>query len=227
MTFDRSRFTQSLTTAEMGRAVTHNEVVLTVDVAALQWARQRDAPHGAVLVADHEAVPRIRLGRPWTGGGHAAAFVVRPDLTVDQEGRLWLAAGLALSRHLGGEVIWPDMIVAGGAGWAVNVTTVLRPGAIDLAVMSFRTPVSKDRAMDLARIANELEVALDLADLIEEYSERCPLIGSEVEVKLVPRGEVVARVVGISESGALRLEMGSGRVGDLPVAEVRTLTTVS
>lgn len=227
MTFDENRFAQSLTTTDMGRALTHNEVVLTVDVAALQWGRQSDAPHGALLVADHEAVPRVRLGRPWTGGGHAAAFLVRPDLPVDQEGRLWLAAGLALSRHLGGEVLWPDMVVADGAGSVVNLTTVLRPGGIDLAVMSFRTTVSKDWTTDLARIANELEVALGLADLNVHYAERCPLIGSEVEVKLMPRGEVVARVVGISESGALRLEMGSGRVGDLPVAEVRALTTVS
>lgn len=227
MTFDEDRFAESLTTVELGRAVMHNQVVLTVDVAALQWARQGEASHGAVIVADQEAVPRTRLGRPWTGGGHAAAFVVRPDLAVDQEGRLWLAAGLALSRHLGGEVIWPDIVVAGGVGSVVNVTTVLKPGAIDLAVMSFRTPTSKGWSTDLARIANELETLLGLVDLHDRYTERCPLIGSEVEVKLMPRGEVVARVVGITATGAIQLEMGSGRVGDLPVAEVRSLTTVS
>ena len=222
--FDPDAFESQLRTDQLGRIVQLNQVVLSVDVAALQLGREQEAAHGALLVAEQEVAPKVRLGEPWTEGGQAAAFVLRPDLPATYEGRLWLAAVMAMAEAIDGRVRWPDTVVAAGVDAArVNVTSTLVGPAIGLAVLSFRVPDVGAWPAILARLANGLETLLVADDLVDRTDALLVDLGSRVRIGLMPRGETIGIVAGVTPTGALRLEMGSGRLADLPVGQARSL----
>jgi biotin-(acetyl-CoA carboxylase) ligase len=227
MMFDLAEFEATLATEVVGREPHEHQVVLSVDVAALQLGREQEAPHGAMVVTDHEVAPKVRLGEAWTGGGHAAAFVLRPDLAAAAEGVLWMAASLAFADALDGQIRWPDTVLMSDESVGrVNVNTTLAGPVIKLAVVSVRISSARDWPQVVARTANALEAGLAAADLSGRVEARLLDMGARVRVGLMPRGETVGVVTGITPTGAISLEMGSGRIGDLPVGQARILEPV-
>lgn len=145
----------------LGSPVRCHPVAVNVEALALQWARQEDAPEGALVVVDLELAGRGRRGVPWRsvpGGQLAAAVVLRPEAPPEAEGVLWLIGCLALTDALAalGDlapcVEWPnDVLVRGRRLGLIKVVAGLAPGRIEFAVVSFRVnlalPVEVRRAL--------------------------------------------------------------------------------
>lgn len=127
-------------------------------------------------------------------------------------------------RHL-----WPDTIVSGSDGVArTTVTAVLAATMMEFCVVSVRRSADEPGISDwLADFAAELERALDpdceLANELDSLLMHCD---STVRVRLLPRGEVVGKPLGVTASRGLRLETGSGRVDELPIGRARDLATL-
>lgn len=89
--------------------------------AAVDWAR-RQAPHGALVVADHQTAGRGRMGRRWFSAPGASllfSLVLRPSIAAEELPLVSLAAGVAVCRAVAREglaarVKWPnDVTIAG------------------------------------------------------------------------------------------------------------------
>ncbi len=88
---------------------------------ARRWAA-RGAPHGALVVADHQTDGRGRHGRAWLaapGESLLCTLVLRPRLDPARLGWVALAAGLAVAESLDAHgvrahVKWPNDVRVGG-----------------------------------------------------------------------------------------------------------------
>ncbi len=88
---------------------------------AASWAAQ-GAPHGAVVVAEHQTDGRGRHGRAWTaapGEGLLFTVVLRPELEPSRLGLVPLAAGLGVAeavaaRGVEAQIKWPNDVRVGG-----------------------------------------------------------------------------------------------------------------
>src|SRR5215213_9834841 len=124
-----------------GRAVRSYPALLSTEADARAWART-DAPAGAVVVADYQASPRGRGGLPWQcrpGRDLCFSLILRPDLTPDHEGWLYVAAAVATLDALGGDgtVVWPDRVERPGGNSAdVAAHAGLGAGGVDWAVVN-------------------------------------------------------------------------------------------
>ncbi len=211
-----------------GRPWEHYPVVVSTEAAAFEWASRRDAPDGAVLTADREVAPRGRLGEMWESPGVRLSIILRPaGLRPSEEGRLWIAAGWAVAVAIGSPVmcVWPDRVVLGAKDLArVKVTTRLRFEAIDVSVVTFRVACSRDRGGDLLKdLVGRFDDALaaDVGDLAAAYGESLDIVDREVVVELLPRGVMEGTCRGVGPRGGLLLQLGSGRVVELDVHQVR------
>lgn len=136
---------------QLGTPARAHPIVTSTEALALSWARQDDAPEGALVTADQELSARVRKGVPWVShAGRSLAFsvVLRPDLPPEGEGLLWLLASLAAAEgveamgDLDVGLKWPnDLLVGGKRLGGVRVDARLGPGVIDVAVVSFRLNV--------------------------------------------------------------------------------------
>ncbi|MDT0275097.1 biotin--[acetyl-CoA-carboxylase] ligase [Blastococcus goldschmidtiae] len=89
--------------------------------ADLIAAAGRDAPEGAVLVAEHQVAGRGRLDRVWTSpprAGLTVSVLLRPDVPAARRGWLPLLTGVALAEAVGestgvlASVKWPNDLLA-------------------------------------------------------------------------------------------------------------------
>lgn len=134
-----------------GHPVQAYEVAVSTESLAQAWARQEDAPEGALVVADAELSARGRRGTSWVSvPGRSLAFsvVVRPGLPAAGEGLLWLltslatAEGLEAVTGLDARLKWPNDVLVDGRGIAaVRVDAHLGPGQVELAVLTVRVNV--------------------------------------------------------------------------------------
>lgn len=137
----------------------------TMDEAAA-WAAE-GAPHGALVVAEHQRGGRGRHGRAWDAPpGQSLLFtvVLRPGLPADRVGLVPLAAGLAVAEAaeaLGAAaaVKWPNDVRVGGrklAGvlaettWSRGRACVLLGVGMNVAQDAFPPPL--DRAATSLRL---------------------------------------------------------------------------
>jgi len=109
---------EALTAALAGRPCRAYPALLSTDAEAVAWART-GAPAGAVVAADYQASARGRGGLPWTvrpGRDLCFSLVLRPAITADEEGWIFVATALAVLEVLGGEatVEWPDRVLRAG-----------------------------------------------------------------------------------------------------------------
>lgn len=135
----------------LGAPLRVHPVVTSTEALALGWARQNDAPEGALVTANQELSARVRRGVPWVshpGASLAFSVVLRPDLPPEGEGLLWLLASLAAAEGVEavGEVEvllkWPnDLLVGTRRLGGIRVDARLGPGVIDIAVVTFRLNV--------------------------------------------------------------------------------------
>ena len=195
------------------------EVGISVEALAGAWARQEDAPHGAVVTVAHEISARLRGGSPWVCNPDSSmsfGVVIRPTLTTDRGDLLWCAAVAGADDGLetvGGLVSpgWPDELYPAGA---VNVTSQLGPTGLVMAIVAVRVdallagvhPMSKDDALaamvdGVLRSVDQLEN--DASTVLHRWAERSRLVGRWVRVTRLPRGETRGRVVGLDAQGAL------------------------
>jgi BirA family biotin operon repressor/biotin-[acetyl-CoA-carboxylase] ligase len=212
---------EALAAALPGRPCRAYPALLSTDAVAVEWARG-GAPAGAVVAADYQASARGRGGLPWTirpGRDLCFSLVLRPAITADDEGWVFVAAALAVLEVLGGEVAveWPDRIVrdgrpvadvAGHAGLGANgVAWVI----VNLLLLDAAAP----RAALLRQLAEAVErVQQPEAAALARFSERCTTLGREVVAHVIPVWpdgvQISGRAVSVLEDGALVIERSDG-----------------
>jgi len=210
----------------------------------LAWANQEDAPSGAMVVVTHEVSPLGRLAKLWpvpAVSTLAFAVVLRPRLSVEEADVPWLVAALAVADGLessGGPMTaaaWPDLVVEAETGRtmaAVRADVQLGPGKVRVAVVTMRldlTNDTEDRRDDLlAAIGAELdrrtaELAEGVSGPLAAYERRCSILGHNLKVRLIPRGDLRVHASAIDPLGRLECRSPSGMVERLSVNQVRSL----
>ena len=196
--------------------------LLSTDADAAAWARE-GAPAGAVVVADYQAAARGRGGLPWSprpSRDLGFSLVLRPALTPDDEGWLYVAATLAVVDVIGGDsaVEWPDRVVCGGQHVAdVAGHAGLGPDGVAWVVVNMLLyDVEAPRAPLVGRLANAIEgLQLPDADALSRFGERCATLGRRVLAHLIPTWpdgvRIGGRAVRVLQDGALVIEQRDGR----------------
>lgn len=206
----------------------------STNLQALAWARQ-GAPHGSVVVADHQSAGRGRLDRRWLappGSSLLFSVVLRPELKPELRGLLCLAAGVAGCEFLSSLEIkaglkWPNDILLGdrkvagilaeasgevvvlGAGLNVHQTGFPPEIAESATSLAAHTARSFDRTEVLAGWISHLAPLVDgpPAVIRSEYGRWCSTLGRRVRVDL-GEGGVEDEAVDIDGTGALVLAGG-------------------
>ena len=158
------------------------------------------APHGIVLVADHQTAGRGRLGRRWEAESGAALLVsvlLRPSLPAPRWHLLTFAAGLAAVEAAGGGLKWPNDVVVGSRKLAgllaestadavvVGMGLNLRRSDVDGAISLEELTGETDREAVLSHWLAAFDERLGrLDDLLAEYRSVCSTLGQRVRVDL-------------------------------------------
>jgi len=113
----------ALATRTLGRAVRHLETVDSTNREAERWALD-GAPHGALVVAEHQSAGRGRLGRTWCdrpGESLLFSVVLRPPTPAGRAPLFTFVAAVALadtcSLWVPAEQVaikWPNDVLLGG-----------------------------------------------------------------------------------------------------------------
>lgn len=208
------------------------DVAVSADALALAWARQEEGPAGATVVVDNEISPRGRNGRLWTlpaGGTLAVAVVLRPSVPVSDADSMWLLAGLvgtAAATAVSDRPVgtwWPDQVVdaeTGGELVMAKSEVQLGPGHVRSAVITLRFDLvglgihldGRPRLQDAVSDA-VIEVSdLDADAAAARYTAACVLVGRDVKLTLLPRGETRGRASAIDREARLHIESRTGMV---------------
>jgi BirA family biotin operon repressor/biotin-[acetyl-CoA-carboxylase] ligase len=207
----------ALAAAMPGRPVRTYPALLSTDADAGAWARA-GARTGSVVTADYQASARGRGGLPWAcrpGRDLSFSLVLRPTLTPDDEGWLFVAAAAGVLATIGADasVEWPDRIVRGDrlagevAGHAGLGASGVEWAVINVLVRDAPAP----RAAMLARLTEEIErVQEPDADVLARYRGRCLTLGREVVAHLIPTWpdgvQIAGRAATVLEDGSLVIE---------------------
>jgi BirA family biotin operon repressor/biotin-[acetyl-CoA-carboxylase] ligase len=210
------------------------EVSSTQDVVK-GWGRQ-GRPAGLSLVADRQMAGRGRLGRTWISAPEASvqlSVLLRPKLSARRLPWVSLAVGVAVHEVVASPAVWlkwpNDLLDVRGRKIAGVLAEVeMSGGVVDAVVVGVGINVSASpEEMPLAgclrdigadRPREELAVALvaailrrvqqvasEPAALQRAWEEACGMWGQRARV-----GNVEGVVVGLAESGGLRLERDDG-----------------
>jgi BirA family biotin operon repressor/biotin-[acetyl-CoA-carboxylase] ligase len=201
-----------------GRAIRTYPAVLSTAADALAWARA-GGPAGAVVVADYQASPRGRGGLEWRvapGEGLCFSLVLRPELSIRDEGWTYVAASLGLSDALEAAPLeWPDTVVDRAA---LGVHTEAGHGGVQWAVVNAFVPgAPPPRAELLARVVSAVEARAGepRTRVLAEYLRRCTTIGRRVTARVIPLGPNELRVTGVAATvktdGSLVVETDDAR----------------
>ena len=232
----------------LGHPARHLGAVDSTMTEAAAWAA-RAAPHGALVVAEHQRAGRGRWGRTWDdvpGESLMLSLVLRPDAAAERVGLVALAAGLALAEALdafgvAAALKWPNDVRVDGrklagvlaeASWAGREPVVILGAGLNVEQAAF-PPSLADVATSVRQVTGRpVERLAPLHPFLRRLehrladAERHParLVGA-VEARLERRGDDVAvgfpgtdrapvegRVLGLTPTGALRLETASGEV---------------
>jgi BirA family biotin operon repressor/biotin-[acetyl-CoA-carboxylase] ligase len=85
-----------------GRPFEYFDEVGSTNIEALEWSRH-GAPHGAIVVTDHQTQGRGRHGRSWfsePGSALQLSLILRPVLPLDVFGLITTALGLACAQAI-------------------------------------------------------------------------------------------------------------------------------
>ncbi len=215
----------------------------TMDEAA-GWAAD-GAPHGAVVVAEHQTGGRGRHGRDWVAPpGQSLLFtVVLRGLSADRVGLVPLAAGLAVAQAseafgVRARVKWPNDVHVDGRklagvlaetrwtpgrpcvllGVGLNVGQDAFPPPLDRTATSLRLATGQptDRLAPLGPTLDRLTAALALAE-----TEPAALVAA-VEARL----EHVGQAVTVRDPGTGRVVARGAVLGLAPSGALRLGTEV-
>ena len=229
----------------LGRPARHLGVVGSTMTEAAAWARG-GAPHGALVVAEHQRSGRGRWGRAWDdapGQSLMLSLVLRPATAPEHVGLVGLAAGLALAEALdafgaGAGLKWPNDVRAGGrklagvlaeASWAGRQAVVVLGVGLNVEQAAF-PPALADRATSLRLVTGRpVERLAPLAPFLRRLERRladaeddAPALVAAVEGRLEQRGEEVA----VAFPGTDRAPL-AGRVAGLAPTGALRLETAS
>lgn len=209
-----------------GRQVRSYPALLATEPEAMAWARA-GAPAGALVVADYQAAPRGRGGQPWRvtpGHGLGFSLVLRPQLSPEREGWLYVAASVALADALTTDddvrLQWPDTVLAvHGSDTRARLGMISQPGE-DTAAWAVLTVLVEDavppRGPLLARLAAAVEARLDEApaDVLPAYRLNSVTLGQQVHARMMPLGPTGAVISGeavdVLADGALAVRTARG-----------------
>ena len=214
------------------------QVGINAETLALAWARQEAAPHGAIVIVDHEISPRGRLGRLWPHPADRTAVLAsvwRPSLDAASADLVWLAASLGLlsaARSLDGTrplaLWWPDGLVDAEDRWVgeVRAEVQLAPGRVTSAVVTARLDLAAMGEPDRDTVTTALIAGLGMGaghldgndeQLCASYGDSCRLTGRRITARLLPRGAARGRARGVDGRGSLELVSTTGLVERVPV----------
>ncbi|MDQ4064934.1 MAG: biotin--[acetyl-CoA-carboxylase] ligase, partial [Actinomycetota bacterium] len=141
-------------TGDFGRALRYVDEIASTNTAAMEWAT-RGAPHGAVVVTDHQTGGRGRWGRSWfslPGKLLQFSLILRSELEVERHGLLTAALGVAVADALGPitgratTIKWPnDVLVNDKKVAGILVETHTTGSTIVIAVCGVGINVSLER----------------------------------------------------------------------------------
>ncbi len=239
------------TTERFGLPFRHFQVAISAGTQALAWARQEDAPAGAVVVADLEVSPLGFRGRKWHAPPEdtlSCAMVLRPAVPAEEGDVAWLAgavAGLQGAEAVSGRSLaawWPDTVVDTESGEevvGVKAEIQLGPGTVRSAVVSLRFDLRRlglgaDGRDDLleAAVTSLDETSRSLAGeggaagVAATYEQRCAFLGRRVKIKIMPKGEARGTVGGVDSTARLVLRSPNGPVERVTIDMVRELQVV-
>lgn len=162
---------------------------------------------------------------------------------------LGAAEGLKEETGLEVKVKWPDDLLVGGRKLGgVKVDALLGPGEILMAVITYRInlnvkkeafpeaireastsvlietgrPMAREQALGAVLKGLERRYDDDVPRLLEAYRGRCETIGRQVVARLLPKGEVMGKVSGVSDFGTLIIDVG-GRPTPVVIDALRKL----
>lgn len=174
--------------ATLGRALRYYDEIASTNTEAMEWALS-GAPHGAVVVTDHQTGGRGRWGRPWfslPGKGLQFSLILRPDLEVERHGILTAALGVAVAETLedvvglATTIKWPNDVLLNDkkvAGILVETQTV--GSTVAVAVCGIGINVSLERGdlpPDIADRASSLTI-----ESTRPLTDRTTLLARSVE----------------------------------------------
>lgn len=203
-----------------------------------------------IVMAEEQTQGRGRLDRTWStpkGTGIALSFGLSADQVSGEPSALPLRIGLAASRALAkvGVAIslkWPNDLV-----FASDDGTIRKCGGILVQQQSgnyvvgiginvrenedqLPTPIATSLLLEghdvsrvdlIANLIHSVESELPVAtDWLSEYVDRCISINQEVLVSQLSGPDLVGRVNGVLENGALLLATDSGEV-EITVGDVQ------
>lgn len=203
------------------------------------------APHGALLIADHQTAGRGRLGRTWTAPA-GTQLIFSTLLLVDAEdlerlGAVTLAAGLALTDVLAPATLkWPNDVLIDGrklcgilaeaapaAGGSYRV--VIGVGLNHLLARE-QLPVAHATSLalagiDLPRAELEGQVFTALARRLRQWGDDDPCLMDDYravcssigqDVRLqAPTGDVLGTVDTVADDGRILIDGTAYSAGDV------------
>ncbi len=237
------------TTERFGHPFRTFPVAVSAEAMALAWANTEDAPPGAIVVVDVEIGARGHRGRVWGAApadSLACSAVLRPTLAAEQGDACWLVASLAAAE--GAEAVsgatlatwWPDAIVDASSQEevsAVRAEIQLGPGKVKSAVLTMRFDLprlglpAEKRDTLLEAVVGAVDRSVERldegpAELATAYTERCPIVGQRVKLRLRPKGETRGTVRSVDRLARLELGSPTGMVERIGVDQMAELQVV-
>lgn len=111
--------TNSLTTACLGKQITHHEQVASTNVVAHEMARS-GYPEGAVVIAESQTAGKGRMGRFWdspTRKNLYLSIILRPHLSPTEAAKLTLVTAVSVAEAIdplltfAPQIKWPNDIL--------------------------------------------------------------------------------------------------------------------
>lgn len=199
--------------------------------ADLLAAAAAGAPHGSVLVTDHQTAGKGRLGRVWDappGSNLLVSILFRtgfhPDRPHEVTQRVAVAAALAAEATVGVTPVlkWPNDLLLGDRKLAGILSQAgAREGRVDHVVVGMGLNIGwapegaarlegVDRDTFLAALLSELADGLP-TPILPTYRERLATLGQRVRVEL-PQGALLGVAVDVTDRGELVVDGPEGPV---------------
>ena len=246
MTTDLSRESiEAALVSGLGRPFRFLEEVGSTNTEALMWTKE-GAPHGALVVTDHQTAGRGRWSRSWVSAPGALlqfSLVLRPKLQPDELGLLTTALGVACAEGiedacgLHASIKWPNDVRIGGKKVAgILVESHLAGGDFDAAVagiginVGWRAdqipPEMKDTATSVsAELAGPPPSRAELLGAtlraLEAYVDRFPEGREQLLTAAAQRSDVLGSEVTVRFSDGREIQGRAEALNDVGALVVR------
>jgi BirA family biotin operon repressor/biotin-[acetyl-CoA-carboxylase] ligase len=201
------------------------------------------APHGSVLVTDHQTAGKGRLGRVWDappGSNLLVSVLFRTGFDPARPHELTQRVAVAAARvaeRLAGvtpELKWPNDLLVDGAKLAgILAQAATAEGRVDHVVVGMGLNLGwapegaarlegVGRDAFLAALLDELAAGFAAGPIGPEYRRRLATLGQRVRVEL-PGGGFEGVAVDVSDDGALVVDVDGGGRRSVSAADVQHL----